>query len=89
MRQKTINDKIRYTIGGINSSNLAQHKKLKKVVIKEILPPVPTSDLYYRYKGVWQYKGKICRLCGVVLADAVLQDKHQYICKQINKKSED
>jgi len=74
----------------INNSNKSQLKKISKLK-KNITPKpqVPLSDFYMLVEGVWKHKGQGCRLCGSILADPVVLDKHRYICKVLNKKEED
>jgi hypothetical protein len=76
-------------LGGINSSNAAQSRKIDKLVITKQLPKVPTSDFYMLVKGKWEHKGKACRHCGLILGTQKVQDNHQYICKVLNTKQED
>jgi len=71
---------------GVNASNANQLKKISKLKIKKEIPKVPLSDLYMHVKGQWIHKGKSCRLCGLLLSDTRVIDKHQYICKVLNKK---
>lgn len=81
LQRKNINISI-----GVNNTNKAQLNKIKKIKIKKELPQVPLTDLYMRVDKSWQYKGKSCRLCGVLVNDPVVIDKHRYVCKVLNKK---
>lgn len=74
---------------GVHSSNRAQLKKIKNLEILDDRPQVPTSNLYMYVNKNWVHKGTSCRLCGVLMSDNEVLLKHQYICKVLNKKSED
>lgn len=74
---------------GVNASNRAQLKKIKKVDTNKNLPQVPISDLYMRVDNVWKYKGKTCRLCNLMMTDQTVIDKHRYICEVLNKEVEE
>lgn len=74
---------------GINASNLSQLKKIEKVKITKELPQVPLCDLYMRVDKSWVHKGKSCRLCGLLINNPIVIDKHRYICKVLNKKEEE
>jgi hypothetical protein len=73
----------------INNSNKSQLKKISKLKKLPPKPQVPLSDFYMLVNGKWVHKGCGCRLCGSILADPVVLDKHRYICKVLNKKEED
>lgn len=75
--------------GSINTADKAQLKKIQKLKIKKELEQVPLSDLYVRKDGAWHYKGVSCRLCGGLMADKRVIDKHRYICEVLNKKKEE
>jgi len=74
---------------GINTSNKAQLKKIQQLKITEEKPKVPTSKFYMRINNAWVYKGLACRYCETMMTDQTVIDKHQYICKVLNKKEED
>jgi formamidopyrimidine-DNA glycosylase len=74
---------------GINASNKAQLKKISKIKHNHNIPQVPLSDLYMRVDKIWHHKGKSCRLCGVLINDPIVIDKHRYICEVLNKSIED
>jgi hypothetical protein len=84
--QYYMDQKTKSKLGGINSSNVSQLKKIDKLVIKKEKPKVPTSEFYMYVNGKWQHKGQACRLCGLVLGTRKVQDNHQYICKVLNTK---
>jgi hypothetical protein len=73
---------------GVNSSNISQLKRIAKADTTKEIPQVPFVDLYMRVKGVWQHKGKSCRLCGSMMTHPEVIDKHRYICKSINTRKE-
>ncbi len=81
-----LDQKTKSKLGGINSSNASQLRKIEKLVIKKELPKVPTSEFYMLVKGKWEHKGQACRLCGSILGTRKVQDNHQYICKVLNTK---
>jgi len=87
--EKHLHRHIMSKIGGINSNNKAQLRKIQKIDTSTEKPQVPLSKFYMRIKGVWQYKGMACRLCETLLVDPEVIDKHRYICKAINKKQEE
>jgi len=74
---------------GVNSSNRAQLRKINSIEILEEKPTVPTSNLYMYVNKTWVHKGISCRLCNVLMSDTEVILKHQYICKVLNKKTED
>lgn len=71
---------------GVHTSNLSQLKKIAKVDTNKNLPQVPLVDLYMRVNKKWNFKGKSCSLCGSMMTDPVVIDKHRYICKVLNSK---
>jgi hypothetical protein len=90
MRKKyTEQNKLKAKLGGIHSSNVAQLKKINKLTITKEKPKVPTSKLYMYMNKKWQYKGLLCRFCGLTMTDQLVVDNHQYICKVLNTKTED
>jgi hypothetical protein len=82
---QTVNSRI----GGINSSNASQLKKIKKLKITSEKPIVPTSDFYMYVDKKWIHKGLACRYCGSILTDEIVRNNHQYICRVLNKKAEE
>jgi hypothetical protein len=87
--KRKANYMIKGKISGINQSNTAQMRKIEKLEITKEKPKVPTSDFYMYVDSKWVHKGLACRLCGLILGNQTVQDKHQYICKVLNKKTED
>lgn len=88
-RKSSLERKITSTLVGMKCSTTAQLKKLEKVKIKKKLPQVPVSNFYARTKGVWVDKGLSCRLCGVLLSNNQIIEKHRYICKVLKDKDVD
>jgi len=76
--------KLKCQLGGVNSTNKAQLKKIEKLVITEELEQVPLSEIYVYLNKEWQFKGMSCRLCNTLLTDSRVIDKHRYICS-VNK----
>lgn len=67
---------------GINASTASQLKKINKIKKPKIeLPQVPLCDLYMRVDGIWVHKGKTCGLCGLLINNPIVIDKHRYVCK--------
>ncbi len=87
--KKQYQQRLKAKLGGLNSSNMSQLRKIEKLKITEEIPQVPLSKFYMYINGKWQYKGVACRLCELLLTNETVIDKHRYICKAINKKSED
>ena len=87
--KQQLQNHIAKRIGSINNSNTAQLRKINKLKNVKPRPQVPLSDFYMLVAGVWKHKGQGCRLCGSILSDPVVLDKHRYICKVLNKKEED
>ena len=87
--EKQLQRHLKSKIGGINSSNKAQLRKIQKLKIVDEKPPVPTSKFYMYINKQWIYKGLACRYCNSMMTDQLVIDKHQYICAVINKKRED
>jgi hypothetical protein len=87
--KKQYQQKLKAKLGGLNSSNMAQLRKIQKLEITKEIPQVPLSKFYMYINGKWQYKGVGCRLCQLLLTNETVIDKHRYICKAINKKQED
>lgn len=87
--KRRIQQKLKSKLGGLNSSNMAQLRKIEKLEITEEKPQVPLSKFYMYINGKWQYKGVACRLCELLLTNDIVIDKHRYICKAINKREED
>jgi hypothetical protein len=81
-----ISQKLNSRIGGINSSNRSQLKKINQLKITSEKPPVPTSDFYMYLDKKWVHKGLACRYCGSILTDITVRNNHQYICKVLNTK---
>jgi hypothetical protein len=81
--------KIKHKLGGVNTSNKAQLRKIQKLTITKEIPQVPLAKFYVRMGGKWHYKGVACRLCELLLNDPVVIDKHRYICNALNKKDEE
>lgn len=88
-KKSPIERKIISSLGGINNSTKAQLKKISKIKIDNVKPKVPTTTLYIYINGKWVCKGLCCRYCNSILNNDELIDKHQYICKVLNKKTED
>jgi formamidopyrimidine-DNA glycosylase len=80
---------IATTNSGFHTQNRHQLRILEKIKITKEIPQVPLSDLYMYAKQVWVYKGKTCRLCGIIMDHPTVIDKHRYICKVLNKKKGD
>ena len=74
---------------GINQSTKSQLKKISKIKITKKIPQVPLGNLYMRVDNVWINKGQFCRLCGILINDTIVIDKHRYICESLNKVRED
>lgn len=89
VKKRTIEDKLRAKMCGVNASNKAQLRKIQKLEITKEIPQVPLSKFYMYMNGSWQYKGVACRLCENLLTNDTVIDKHRYICKAINKREED
>lgn len=85
-KKSLLERKSQFMTQGVNTSNLSQLKRINKADTTKQIPQVPLIDLYMRVKKVWQFKGKSCGLCGSMMTDPVVIDKHRYICKEINKK---
>jgi len=88
-RKSSLERKITSTLGGMNCTKVAQLKKLEKLQNKKKLPQVPLCNFYARTKGVWVDKGLSCRLCGVLLSNVEIIEKHRYICKILKDKDND
>lgn len=84
IQRKSINISI-----GVNNTNKAQLRKINKATLDKHLPQVPLTDLYMRVDKKWNYKGKSCRLCGVLVNDPIVIDKHRYVCEVLNKNTDD
>jgi hypothetical protein len=76
-------------LGGLNQSTKAQLKKIENITVNTEIPQVPLCNFYVRSKNIWQHKGISCRLCGVLLSDQKILDKHRYICKVLKDKQKD
>ena len=87
--EKHLQRHITSKLGGINSSNKAQLRKIEKLEITKEKPKVPTSKFYMRIDKKWVYKGLACRYCNTMMNNETVIDKHQYICAVLNKKEED
>jgi hypothetical protein len=72
--------KLKSQLGGVNSTNKAQLRRIEKLVITEELEQVPLSEIYVYLNKEWQFKGMSCRLCNTLLTDSRVIDKHRYIC---------
>ena len=84
-KKKTkLETKVNQVAGSINATTKAQKKKIDTTKLDMSLPKVNYSDVYIYLKKNWQYKGKGCMLCGIVMNDPYVLEHHHYIC-QVNK----
>ncbi len=88
-REKSLHRSKVSKLGGINASNKAQLRRINQLKKLDNRPQVPLSDFYMLVNGEWTHKGRACRLCGSILNDPIVLDKHRYICKVLNKVEED